>query len=239
MLKGDILYLRAVTTTGAVAHIVASTKGFYVCRSTDTVFKPTESSTRPCRSHTLVGTLSSYCPVFKARFNALLKPSADRPTLELLLTPCQINPWMIGREAHEMDELRAENAASIWSEADPLNPGMIRDWNDDLQNLRELYNDFDIILDHFSRMSQPRANPPRAACCALLCAHACWVLMDAVPDFIVIICPKLVTGPAWTMPAGCSGTGCSSSSTRYGNFDIVVDHYIWSTLPVRAYFQLQ
>lgn len=138
MLKGDILYLRAVTTTGAVAHIVASTKGFYVCRSTDTVFKPTESSTRPCRSHTLVGTLSSYCPVFKARFNALLKPSADRPTLELLLTPCQINPWMIGREAHEMDELRAENAASIWSEADPLNPGMIRDWNDDLQNLREL-----------------------------------------------------------------------------------------------------
>ena len=138
MLKGDILYLRAVATTGAVAHIVASRKGFYVCRSTDAVFKPTESSNRPCRSHTLVGTLSAFCPVFKARFNALLKPSADKSTLELLQTPCQINPWMIGREAHEMDELRAENAASIWSEADPLNPGMIRDWNDDLQNLREL-----------------------------------------------------------------------------------------------------
>jgi hypothetical protein len=49
-----------------------------------------------------------------------------------------VTPWMCSIEPHTPDKIRAEDAQSKWSESDPLNPGMIRDWNDELQTLRDL-----------------------------------------------------------------------------------------------------
>ena len=138
VLKGDVAYLRIKTAAGTVAHVTASTKGFYVSRTTDDTFAPQESSTRPCRANTLVGTLSLLCPVFRTRFGNMLRTSDDKAKQELLPTPRRVRSWMVTRKAHELDQMRAEDAASIWSETDPLNPGMIRDWNEDLQASREL-----------------------------------------------------------------------------------------------------
>lgn len=49
-----------------------------------------------------------------------------------------VSVWMTSHEPHTADKVRAQDAEARWSESDPLNPGMLRDWNDELQTLRDL-----------------------------------------------------------------------------------------------------
>eukprot|EP00041_Stephanoeca_diplocostata_P031856 m.1002888 g.1002888 ORF g.1002888 m.1002888 type:complete len:1315 (+) comp24038_c1_seq2:210-4154(+) len=139
VLRGDVLYLRAVTVEDIVVHIVATTQGFYVCRSTDTEFNPVPHKTNPCHAHTLAATLSAFCPLFRHRFQKLLTKTFEQDTpLETLPVPYAVGAWMCPRAAHTFDALRAEDAEARWSEVDVLNPGMMRDWNDEYQSLCDL-----------------------------------------------------------------------------------------------------
>lgn len=86
-LKGDLAYVRVQTAKGAIAHFVAHTRGFYLSRTTDTSFDPTEHSEHSCRSHTLSGSLEQYCPIFKSRMSGHVEAQRDRNLLEVLPAP--------------------------------------------------------------------------------------------------------------------------------------------------------
>lgn len=138
-LKGEVAYLRVVTRNNIVAHVVCHSSGFYISRSTDDSFLPQESD-RPCRSDTLVGTLSQFCTVFKAQYNSLIYDGDRQGNKDLTPTPERVRSWMITKHTHDYDEMRAGEAGSSWSESDPQNPGIIRDWNEDFQVSFELPN---------------------------------------------------------------------------------------------------
>lgn len=105
---------------------VATTQGFYVCRSTDTEFNPVPHKTIPCHAHTLAGTLAAFCPLFRQRFQKLLTKTFEQDApLETLPVPYAVPAWMCPRAAHTFDALRADDAQSQWSEVDVLNPGSL------------------------------------------------------------------------------------------------------------------
>lgn len=140
MLQGDILYIRVVTREQKTHHITAHTGGFYVNRTADDKFDRRELATKPCRSPTLSGLLKQLSPAFKAGFERMNAPN-DKHPFESLPTPYRVVPWLAHQEEHRYDESRAEDSNSMWSEADRHNPGILRDWNDELQGLRELPQD--------------------------------------------------------------------------------------------------
>mmetsp|Transcript_2830 Transcript_2830/g.8459 ORF Transcript_2830/g.8459 Transcript_2830/m.8459 type:complete len:1154 (-) Transcript_2830:1358-4819(-) len=137
-LKGDLSYIRVEAFNGTVGHFVAHSRGFYLSRTTDDEFNPSEKGDNPCRSHTLSGAIGLFCETFRNRLAAHFKTQLERSPLESLPVPYIVTPWMCSQLPHTADNVRAEDAAARWSEADPLNPGMIRDWNDELQTLRDL-----------------------------------------------------------------------------------------------------
>jgi protein TIF31 len=138
-LKGDLGYVRVETASGVVGHFVAHTHGFYLTKTTDDRFDPSEMPDgRGCRAHTLAESVGAMCPEWKAQLAAHLKAQSERSALETLPAPYAVAPWMRPDEPHVPDNVRAEDAQSRWCEADPLNPGMIRDWDDELQTLSHL-----------------------------------------------------------------------------------------------------
>lgn len=54
------------------------------------------------------------------------------------VTPWSAQPWCLPAIEHCADELRAEHGLLSWSEFDVINPGLMRDWNDDLQFCRDM-----------------------------------------------------------------------------------------------------
>jgi protein TIF31 len=140
MLQGDVLYLRVVTAEKQTVHITAHTGGFYINRTSDSKFDRRMHASKPCHAQTLSGALKQLSPLFKAGFVAL-NAATDKHPFESLPTPYNVVPWLAHPEVHRYDEARAEDSTAIWSEADHHNPGILRDWNDELQALRELPQD--------------------------------------------------------------------------------------------------
>ena len=141
MIQGDLLYLRAVMCDSTVVHITAHSGGFYVNRSTDERFDPTEHSSRPCHAHDLRVALQLRSADFKTKFAELQKADATKTVHELHEAPYPVERWIDCHKVHRPSQSRAQAVQSRWSEVDPLNPGLLRDWNDELQTLRDLPSD--------------------------------------------------------------------------------------------------
>ena len=130
-----------MTAERSVIHVTAHVDGFYINRTTDSSFDRREHANNPCHSHTLVGLLSSYSPAFKSGFRNLNPSLESKHAYETVATPYTVMSWLSHAEEHVYDEARAEDAAATWSEADLQNPGLLRDWNEELQSIRELPQD--------------------------------------------------------------------------------------------------
>lgn len=143
-LQGDLAYLRVVTLENEVLHVTASTSGFYVNKSTDDVFDFSERSGRPCNSHHLVGLLERASGQFKTAFAKLRKTISTQPAFISLPSAERVVPWCAPvssgttKVAHTWDSMRSTEALSAWSEGDVASLGAMRDWNDELQLLKEM-----------------------------------------------------------------------------------------------------
>eukprot|EP00039_Didymoeca_costata_P028591 m.21613 g.21613 ORF g.21613 m.21613 type:complete len:1144 (-) comp7190_c0_seq1:132-3563(-) len=140
MFQGDILYIKVITLEGSIFHITAHTGGFFVNRSTEETFDRREHPTRPCRSATLIGLLVLLSPKFKAGFTKLqlARDTNRKHPLINSPTPYKIFSWMGTHEKPTYKQDISDVAYPEWSENDPRLPGILRDWNDELQTAREL-----------------------------------------------------------------------------------------------------
>ncbi|XP_037088589.1 clustered mitochondria protein homolog isoform X1 [Pollicipes pollicipes] len=136
-LRGDLLYLYAVTMEDKRYHVTASTRGFFVNQSTDEEFSPKPASPNYL-CHSLIELMAQISPVFKRSVASLQKRRTGRHPFERVATPYQVYTWAAPPLDHTLDAIRAEDAFSSKLGYEEHIPGQTRDWNEELQTTREL-----------------------------------------------------------------------------------------------------
>lgn len=136
-MHGDLLYLYIVTIEEKRFHITASTRGFYLNQSTEDEFNP-RPATQKHLSHSLIELLNQISPSFKRNFSILLKKRAQKHPFERVSTPYQVYSWVAPQLDHTVDYIRAEDAFSTRLGYEEHIPGQTRDWNEEIQTIREL-----------------------------------------------------------------------------------------------------
>ena len=136
-MKGDLMYLHAITPENKRFHLTACTKGFFVNQSTDDAFNSRPDNQHRIH-HSLVDLLNTLSPVFKKNFAAIQSKRTLKHPFERISTPFQVNSWLAPSFEHTIDWFRAEdsNAAKLGHE-DHI-PGHSRDWNEEIQATKEL-----------------------------------------------------------------------------------------------------
>ncbi|RNA07911.1 clustered mitochondria -like protein [Brachionus plicatilis] len=136
-MKGDLMYLHAITNEDKRYHLTASTRGFYVNLSTDDTFNPKQDNSHKVH-HSLVDLLNSLSGSFKKNFCFVQKKRTQKHPFERIGTPFQIFSWLSPEFEHNVDWFRAEDSnASKLGHEDHI-PGHSRDWNEEIQATREL-----------------------------------------------------------------------------------------------------
>ncbi|KAJ3375027.1 Intracellular distribution of mitochondria [Allomyces arbusculus] len=143
-LRGDIMYLNAVTGPNESLHITATRSGFYINKSTDTTFDPTRKSNV---SHSLAKLLSQQSPHFAKTFAKMIEQQQQLMTSPLtsaekvpILTTMPAANWLVhmdGTTDHLYDSLRGLGAVAGGEnvlETSALDS--MHDWNEELQVYR-------------------------------------------------------------------------------------------------------
>ncbi|XP_070572300.1 clustered mitochondria protein homolog [Ptychodera flava] len=136
-MHGDLMYLYIVTVENNAYHITASTRGFYINRSTLETFDP-KAAEQKNLSHSLIELLQKVSPAFKRNFAQMLKKRALRHPLERVLVPFQVYTWTSPQIDHTIDSIRAEDAYNSRLGYEEHIPGQTRDWNEELQTTHDL-----------------------------------------------------------------------------------------------------
>ncbi len=132
------MYLKVETLEGETLHITCSSTGFYVSRSTDTVFDPVKAKKHHSH-HNLPDTLGMASPMFKSRFQELQKTAlTSKHVYEYIDVPLTVgnHPWAVRVPNHSADAGRLLDAHI--SSLEVMDTLTARDWNDELQSLKEL-----------------------------------------------------------------------------------------------------
>lgn len=103
--------------------------------------RPTSISCVLIVDHTYAAYTLAVLPAFRVPSCAWLLIRSFHRLVQTLPVPYHVSSWAVPFLAHTSDRTRAEAAASQWSEADEQNPGLLRDWNDELQAIRALPSD--------------------------------------------------------------------------------------------------
>lgn len=135
-LNGDLMYLYTVTAEGKSFHITACPKGFYVNSCDFAQFDPRPADV-PYLSHSLADLMSQLSPRFKKNWSLINKRRCALHPFERLPTNYQLFSWLAPREEHQVDCVRAEDAYTARSTEEHI-PGQTREWNEELQAVREL-----------------------------------------------------------------------------------------------------
>lgn len=135
-LNGDLLYLYTVTSEGKSFHLTASPKGFYVNNCSFEKFDPSPADV-PYLSHSLVDLMSQLSPGFRKGWVVINKKRCSLHPFERLPTNYQLFSWLSPKEEHQVDCVRAEDAYTARSTEEHI-PGQTREWNEELQAVREL-----------------------------------------------------------------------------------------------------
>lgn len=137
-LRGDLMYISVLTLEGDLMHISATTKGFYINRSSNTHFDSAQRANgKAHKNHSLFHLLSSASPAFNEAFKKLQKDMATTDVLSVLpITNClPAFPWVVRTPTVEPDASRPqETLLSYGSDGQEAS----RDWNDELQSTREM-----------------------------------------------------------------------------------------------------
>lgn len=135
-LHGDLLYLYIVTLEGKTFNVTASPKGFFVNNCTMEKFNPHPAEVSYL-SHSLVDLLSQLSAGFKKGWSQINKKRCSLHPFERLPTNYQLFSWLAPQEPHQVDCVRAEDAYTARSTEEHI-PGQTREWNEELQAVREL-----------------------------------------------------------------------------------------------------
>ncbi|KAJ3256834.1 Intracellular distribution of mitochondria [Boothiomyces macroporosus] len=131
-MQGDLLYL-TIELFEKTIDVTCAQSGFYVNGSTCTAFdcKPISKV-----FDTLPSLLCDVSKKFATSFKELQEFVVARHPYEYLLTPSPSYPWIVKSQEHKPDLGRVLDAN--FSASDVLDTLCARDWNEDLQNAREL-----------------------------------------------------------------------------------------------------
>jgi len=134
-LRGDILYLKIVTLEKEVLFITAGSDGFFVNKSTDEVFNPAVAEPQSMDS-TLVGLLLARSPLFRKRYDLLLRVAGKAHSVSNLPVPFPLSSWTLVSAEHKSDPYRAELFLCDNFGCEVRAPQ--RDWNEEYQSLNSI-----------------------------------------------------------------------------------------------------
>ncbi|KAJ3323619.1 Intracellular distribution of mitochondria [Boothiomyces sp. JEL0866] len=131
-MQGDLIYL-TVELFEKTVDVTCAQSGYFVNGSTVSTFDPKPKSEV---FDTLPSLLCSASPRFAQSFKELQDFVAARHPYEYLLTTTPSYPWIVKSQEHKADLGRILDAS--FNASDVLDTLCARDWNEDLQNAREL-----------------------------------------------------------------------------------------------------
>jgi protein TIF31 len=142
-MRGHFLYLAIVTLEGATVHVSATSRGYYVDRSSES------SGFNPAPRHnghfhtSLLALLASESPAFVRGLQSRLEPvPMDIPDALAAAVPVATipaTPWLVARPKVDADPLRSQLAYLGTGQLQPdISPSTSRDWNEEFVTMREL-----------------------------------------------------------------------------------------------------
>ena len=134
-LQGELFYLSVATNEGKRFHLTASEKGFFANKSDDSKFdpQPLQESSKP--RLLLVDALADAIPHFESRVSSFLSELKDPSNLDSDEAPVSYQ-WISPRVPHLPSPGMGENLLRQFF-GFTENRGVLRDWNHELQSLRE------------------------------------------------------------------------------------------------------
>ncbi|CAI5445005.1 unnamed protein product [Caenorhabditis angaria] len=141
-LRGDVLYIDIVTAENRTYHVTCATKGFYINNSQDSKFDPTQSNAHKTVHHSLVELLQNVSPIFKKNYPLLMKRRNEKTMVEKIPTSYPTASWIAPTnriDTFTEDPIRAEELTEPFRVGFEDNmPGLLRDWNEELQTTYEM-----------------------------------------------------------------------------------------------------
>eukprot|EP00245_Coleochaete_scutata_P017072 TRINITY_DN81_c0_g1_i1.p1 TRINITY_DN81_c0_g1~~TRINITY_DN81_c0_g1_i1.p1 ORF type:complete len:1555 (-),score=405.34 TRINITY_DN81_c0_g1_i1:386-4762(-) len=139
-LVGDLLYLDVHTMEDGKYCVTANTRGFYINNSNGDILDP-EPAEPLVKSETLVGLLRHISPLFLKGMNDIMDKKAAIHPFEGSQQLVGAIPWLGPHPppAHRRDMGRAEEVLSLPYGGESA--GLQRDWNEELQSVREMPRD--------------------------------------------------------------------------------------------------
>lgn len=150
--RGHLVYLTVVTLEGESAMLVCTTRGWHVARSTapslsfDPEPRQAQAGQKPIAAHSLVDVLHALSPAFTHALRSLQTSSAAPNAREPIATvpvpqypPAY--PWLVktpAPKAHQPDLVRTQLAYGYTGATSVDGLEGARDWNEELQNAREM-----------------------------------------------------------------------------------------------------
>lgn len=147
--KGHQLYLQVSILEGDVYTLVCNSRGWYVSKSNvnhfDPAPRPAADGSIPAPTHSLIDLLHSLSPLFSERIFALPSLSSKPPALDPLSTVAipqaePAYPWLVPAPKPDTvpDVLRTQLAYLHTGATVPEALDSSRDWNEEIQGIKEL-----------------------------------------------------------------------------------------------------
>uniref|UniRef100_A0A8R1DIF2 Clustered mitochondria protein homolog n=1 Tax=Caenorhabditis japonica TaxID=281687 RepID=A0A8R1DIF2_CAEJA len=141
-LKGDVMYIDLTTVENRVYHVTCCTRGFYVNNSQDGKFDPTQSNSNKAIYQSVIELLQVVSPGFKKVYPQILKRRQDKSLVERLPTSYPASSWVaspLKPDGYNSDSLRAIELTEPFRVGfEDHMPGLLRDWNEELQTTFEM-----------------------------------------------------------------------------------------------------
>ncbi|KAF1761191.1 hypothetical protein GCK72_009445 [Caenorhabditis remanei] len=141
-LRGDVLYIDLTTVENRVYHVTCCTRGFYVNNSQDGKFDPTTSNSNRTVYQSVIELLQNVSSGFKKVYPQILKRRQDKSLVERLPTSYPVSTWVanpLRPDGYSSDSLRAVELTEPFRVGfEDHMPGLLRDWNEELQTTFEM-----------------------------------------------------------------------------------------------------
>eukprot|EP01132_Coremiostelium_polycephalum_P009177 gene9177-11250_t len=134
-LCGDLFYLDITLLEGTQICVTASIDGFFVNQSTTTTFNPLPSS-RSLHSHCLHQVLNQISRKFRSGLNGILSNISTLHPFEMIPGPIPTNSWLSRPRVNRFD-INKSSDSNLTIQDNEMR-GQPRDWNEELQNIKEL-----------------------------------------------------------------------------------------------------
>uniref|UniRef100_A0A1I7UQN9 Clustered mitochondria protein homolog n=1 Tax=Caenorhabditis tropicalis TaxID=1561998 RepID=A0A1I7UQN9_9PELO len=141
-LKGDVLYIDLTTVENRVYHVTCCTRGFYVNNSHDGKFDPTQSSSNKVIYQSVIELLQTVSAGLKKVYPQIMKRRQEKSLVERLPSSYPVSTWVsnpVKHDSYTSDSLRAIELTEPFRVGfEDHMPGLLRDWNEELQTTFEM-----------------------------------------------------------------------------------------------------